>query len=111
MTLPADLTKHLASALTSQAHANSLVDAVNAGSAVVGTHLVAGLVKATSTSTTTDWASLAVGDKVLQISTTPGNPDMMTVVTAGTLPQAAVIDDHYLVFRAYSAPAASTFKF
>jgi hypothetical protein len=111
MSLSSTLAKFLASALTSQKHANDLVDAVNAAEAAVGTHLVAGLIVATNVSTTLDFGALKVGDKVLQIAATPGNPGMSTVVTAGTLAQAAVVGDSYVVFRAYVAPAASTFKF
>ena len=57
-------------------------------------------IKATSTSTTTDFGELAVGDYVIQIPDAAATMHYMTVATAGTLPAAAVVDDLYVVLRA-----------
>tara|TARA_R100000406_G_scaffold81599_1_gene63420 strand:- start:2883 stop:3188 length:306 start_codon:yes stop_codon:yes gene_type:complete len=56
-------------------------------------------IKATATSTTTDFGNLKVGDLVIQIPDSAGNSHYMTVATAGTLPEAAVVDDLYVVLR------------
>jgi hypothetical protein len=62
--------------------------------------VVPAMIVATATSTTTDFGSLVVGDKVLLIPATAGNAQFLTVATAGTLPEAAVVGDMYLVLRA-----------
>jgi hypothetical protein len=62
---------------------------------------------ATSTSTTTDFAALAVGDLVAKIPAVAGNAIFYTVATAGTLPAAAVIGDLYLAFRQVSFATAT----
>lgn len=61
---------------------------------------IAGAIVATSTSTTTDFGSLQVGDRVVVIPATAGNTVFLTVATAGTLPVAAVVGSLYLVIRA-----------
>tara|TARA_R110002051_G_scaffold65300_5_gene118562 strand:- start:571 stop:876 length:306 start_codon:yes stop_codon:yes gene_type:complete len=53
----------------------------------------------TATSTTTDFGALEVGDKVIQIEDAAATSHYMTVATAGTLPEAAVVDDMYIVLR------------
>lgn len=64
------------------------------------------VIVATNVSQTIDFGALAVGDKVIHIATTPGNPDWVTVATKGTLGEAAVVGDLYVVLRAFIAPAA-----
>jgi hypothetical protein len=57
------------------------------------------LIIATAVSTTTDFPSLKVGDIVLQVTPAAATMHYMTVVTVGTLPEAAVITDLYIVLR------------
>ena len=59
------------------------------------------VIKATSTSTTTDFGDLEVGDYVIQIrpAGSATTIEYLTVVTAGTLPESAVAADLYVVFR------------
>lgn len=113
MAISDDITKRLMISLTSATAGNTVADALNAGLAAVAQNLVCIplIKKATSTSTTTDWSALAVGDLVLQIKAADGTAVMRVVVTAGTHPAASVVDDYYLVFRAYTAPTASAVKF
>tara|TARA_R110002020_G_scaffold233207_2_gene444973 strand:- start:37060 stop:37371 length:312 start_codon:yes stop_codon:yes gene_type:complete len=58
-------------------------------------------IKATAVSTTTDFGALDVGDLVIQIGDAAGADDThyMTVAAAGTLPEAAIVDDLYIVLR------------
>jgi hypothetical protein len=63
-------------------------------------HFVVMAKLATNVSQTVDFAALAVGDIVVQVAATPGNPAFMTVATAGTLPVAAVVGDLYIALRA-----------
>lgn len=67
-------------------------------------YVVAALITATATSTTTDFKSLKVGDKVLILPATAGDAQFVSVATAGTLPQAAVVGSLYVVLRAFVAP-------
>lgn len=113
MALSDALVKRLMHALTDQALARELVDAVNTSSAVAAQDLqaIAGLVIATSVSQTADFGLLAVGDQVLMIPATAGNADQIgPIAVAGTLGQAAVVGNAYLVLRSFSLPAASTVK-
>lgn len=67
--------------------------------------VVAGLIVATATSTTTDFGSLLVGDKILVVPVAAGTPAnttgtyFLTCATAGTLPAAAVVGNLYVVLR------------
>jgi hypothetical protein len=67
--------------------------------------VLAGLITATSTSTTTDFGSLVVGDKILVVPVAAGTPAnttgtyFLTCATAGTLPAAAVVGSLYVVLR------------
>ena len=54
---------------------------------------------ATAVSTTTDFGALHVGDLVIQIPDAAATMHYMTVATAGTLPEAAIVDDLYVVLR------------
>ena len=71
----------IASGLASQRVANALIAALGgvASSVVIAAH----------TSTTTDWASLQVGDILVHIPATAGNTSFETVAAAGTKPSAS----------------------
>lgn len=109
MALSDKLTKRLMHAVTDQALGGELVDAVNKGAAQAAqdAFCIPALIVATSTSTTTDFAALKVGDKVVHIPATAGSADFTTVATAGTLAEAAVVGDLYIVLRAFVADAAT----
>lgn len=113
MALSADANKRLLIALTSKDAGNEVANALNIAIAGGAQDLfcVPAVIVATSTSTTTDFGALAVGDKVIHIPAVAGGAVFVTVATAGTLPIAAVVGDLYVVFRAFSAPAASTQSF
>lgn len=109
--LSTDTVKRLALALGSVSAANELANAINPASALVtqGTvgMILVNVITATSTSQTTDFASLQVNDQVIMIPATAGNADAIgPISTAGNLGQAAVVGNVYLVFRAFAAPAA-----
>lgn len=67
---------------------------------------IANVITATSTSTTTDFSSLVVGDKIVVVPVAAGTPAnttgtyFLTCATAGTLPAAAVVGSLYIVIRA-----------
>lgn len=113
MILSKNANRRIAIALASKLTGNEVNDAINQGAAVAAQSplVVPALITATSTSTTVDFAALAVGDTVIHIPAAAGNSIFLAVVTAGTLPAAAVVGDLYLVLRKFAAPAASTFKF
>lgn len=73
-------------------------------------HSLPALIVATAVSATTNFGALRVGDRVVRISPTAGNAQAFTVVTAGTLPAAAVVGDFYLVYRAKPTVEASAVK-
>lgn len=54
---------------------------------------------ATSTSTTTNFGILKIGDKVIQIPATAGNAQFLPITVNKTLPEAAVVGDLYVVLR------------
>lgn len=110
--LSESLVKRLMHALTDQALARELVDAVNSHDALLSqsAKVVAGAIVATAVSQTTDFGSLKVGDQVLMIPATAGNADLITISVAGDLGQAAVVGNIYVVLRAFAAPAASSVK-
>jgi hypothetical protein len=101
MALTADTTYRTKIALADKAAGEDLVAAVEAGQAVAAqtASTVAAAIVATATSTTTDFATLKVGDLVCQIPATAGNAQKLVVATAGTLPEAAVVGDLYIVLR------------
>jgi len=80
---------------------NPIVDSVNTLNDRVSTYplVVAAAIVATSTSQTTDFGSLLVGDKVAMIPAIAGNADFITIATAGNLGQAAVVNNLYIVLR------------
>lgn len=94
---------------------NTAVDQINTNTTDIATlqtattnlnYVVADVIVATSTSTTTDFASLVTGDKVLVLPVAAGTPANTTgsyfkeVATDGTLPAAAVVGNVYVVLRA-----------
>src|SRR5579884_147941 len=85
--------KVLAGALANNRVAQALI-------ASLGAYSIPALIVAAHVSQTTDFGALAVGDKVIHISTAGSTNDIQTVATAGTLPVAAVVGDIYLVLRA-----------
>ena len=106
MALSKDSTKRIFEAVTDQVSAGpEIVDAINQAETLTGqsTWSTAANIVATSVSPTTNFAALAVGDKVLHIPATAGNAAFYTVATAGTLPVAAVVGDLYQVLRAVPA--------
>ena len=68
----------------------------------MGSHYCAALIVATATSQTTDFGALAVGDRVVVIPAAAGNSHFVTVTTAGTLGEAAVVGSLYIALRANS---------
>ena len=113
MPLSTSVVNRLQLALASESAGNETVTAINKGSAMAdqSTWCLTKLIVATSTSQTTDFASLKVGDKIVHIPATAGNSDFFTCATAGDLGAAAVVGDLYQVWRAFAAPAASAQTF
>lgn len=68
----------------------------------MGSHYVAALIVATNVSQTIDFAQLAAADKVVVVPAAAGNSHFVTVATAGTLGEAAVVGSLYIVLRANS---------
>jgi hypothetical protein len=103
----------LACALTKSDAANEVASDLSSASVLADQSglSIAALIVATSTSTTTNFAALKVGDKVLHISVAGSTNDLTTVATAGTLAEAAVVSDVYVVFRPFVAPPAASFSF
>jgi hypothetical protein len=112
MALSEALVKRLMLAVTDQNLGRELVDAIDAHSALQAqsAKLIVAAIVATSTSQTTDFGALKVGDQVLMIPATAGSADLITISVAGDLGQAAVVGNIYVVLRALAAPAASTVK-
>lgn len=107
--LSSDAVKKLQVAVADQAVGNAIASNANDGDALASATAwtVAALIVATATSTTTDFGALKVGDKVVIAPSVAGNAQFVTVATAGTLPQAAVVGSLYVVLRAFVAPADS----
>lgn len=97
-------------ALASRDAGVEAAQAIDAGSAQATQDPIcmAAMIVATNVSTTIDFGALKVGDKVAMIPTVAGNSAFFSVVTAGTLPAAAVVGNLYLVFRAFVKPATRT---
>lgn len=104
-----DTAQSMAIALTSSPKANEVVNALNKADALwtQSAKALAAVIVATSTSTTVDFGALKVGDQVIHIPASAGNAKFSAIVTLGTLPEAAVIGDLYVVLRAMAAPTAS----
>lgn len=101
MPLSSNLSNRLAVGLADQSAGDELTSTVNANTAALAatSHGIAALITATATSTTTDFGALKVGDKVLVFPASAGNTKFLTVATAGTLPEAAVVGTLYVVLR------------
>lgn len=113
MALSTSALKSLVTGLASVSDGNEVASAINTAAAVTDqtAWVVAAFIVATSTSTTTDFAALKVNDRIIMIPDTPGNADLLAAVaTAGTLPQAAVVGNAYIVFRQITFPSATSFK-
>lgn len=104
--------KHLIHGLGSKAVGNEVATAINNGNALAGASFqaIAALIIATNVSQTIDFGALKVGDQVLMIPAVAGSADLITITTAGTLGQAAVVGNAYLVLRAFTLPVASAQK-
>lgn len=112
MSLSNDTVRRLMIALASKPAGNEVATALNGSISDNGqtAATVAALIVAAHASATTDFAALAVGDKVIHIAAgaAPASVNWATVVTAGTNPDGAgVIGDLYIALRAFVAPAAS----
>jgi hypothetical protein len=96
--------RRLISASTTLALGNSLADALS----FLGqsSHSIANVIVATNVSQTINFGSLLVGDRVVVIPAVAGNSNFVTVATAGTLGQAAVVGSLYIVLRAKEAASA-----
>jgi hypothetical protein len=109
MSLSSDTSKRIFEAVTDQVKAGpEIVDAINQSEALVAQAAAsqAAVIVATSTSQTTNFGALAVGDKVVHIPASAGNAAFYSVATAGTLPVAAVVGDLYIAIRALVLPAS-----
>lgn len=102
--------KRILSAMCSKNDANEVASAINNGNELAkqSSASIAALIVATSVSTTTDFASLKIGDKLVHIPATPGNAGFEAITVAGTKPSAAVVGDLYIALRASPLPAATT---
>lgn len=105
-----DTAKRMLEALTSQPAGNEVLTVLNNAQAATGQSgwTLPTVIKAAHVSTTTDFGALKVGDYVVHIPAVAGNSSFYTVITAGTLPAAAVVNDLYIVLRTVTYPAAST---
>lgn len=99
--------KKLMSATTDQATGNLVADGIDAG--LLSSHQVVLCKVATNVSQTVDFGALAVGDLVAIIPAAAGNSHFVTVATAGTLGEAAVVGSLYIAFRARAADNAVVF--
>lgn len=111
--LSTDAVKRLMISTASKDAGNEVASAVNNGSAVAAQSgwTIKGLIVATNVSTTIDFASLVVGDKILVSPAVDGNSHFLTVAVAATLPEAAVVGSLYVVMRALTLPTASALVF
>jgi hypothetical protein len=99
--------RRLISAATDTSLGQRLANAVNMV-AQSGFYIPAVIV-ASSTSTTTNFGALAIGDRVVIVPATAGNAQFVTVAAAGTLPQPAVVGSLYIVLRAKEAGSTVTY--
>jgi hypothetical protein len=119
MALSSNAVKRLMVALGDAVAGREVADAIDAATTELVSQVplttfwsVANLIIATNVSQTVDFGSLQVNDQVLMIPATAGNADQIgPIATAGTLGQAAVVGNAYLVLRKFTVPAAHTNKF
>jgi hypothetical protein len=106
--LSEDARRRVIHAIGDRAIGADIVDKLNAGDAGASQDLfpTRNVIVATNVSATIDFASLAVGDRILILPAAAGNSQFVTCAVAGTLPQAAVVGSLYVVLRAF-APAAA----
>jgi hypothetical protein len=99
----------LAESLASVPIGNTIANMLNEADAMwnQSSKVMAAVIVAAHTSTTTDFAALAVGDLLVHIPATAGNAAFETVATAGTKPSAAVVGDLYIALRSKVAPTPS----
>lgn len=108
------LSKQLGRAVTKRELGQEATDALNkaltlAEAAVAngGVALVpVAAIVALHVSQTTDFGILAVGDVVAVLPAAAGNSHFLTVATAGTLGEAAVVGSLYIILRSTALPAA-----
>lgn len=107
MALSDDAKNRLFLAIASREAGDEVTAGVQAGVSAAGQfkYAIAGAIVGTSTSTTTDFGALKAGDYVMQIPATAGNAQFLTVATAGTLPEAGIVGDLYVVLRPFDATA------
>lgn len=113
MALSNNALKNLVAGLADLSAGNEVASAINTAAAVTDqtAWVVAAFIVATNVSTTVDFGALKVGDRVIMIPDTAGNSDLLAAVTtAGTLPEAAVVGNAYIVFRQITFPTATAFK-
>lgn len=90
--------RRLISAAADRSLGQKMADSVNMSNDAAA--FIDALIVATNVSTTIDFAGkLNVGDRVVILPATAGNAQFVTVATAGTLPQAAVVGSLYIVIR------------
>ena len=102
--------KNLKSAVLGQTAGNDVATKLNQADALAtgATHIIAGAIVATNVSQTIDFGSLAVGDLVAMIPAVAGNADFIgPIAVAGTLGQAAVVGNLYIVLRSVVTPLAA----
>ena len=109
MALSTQLVKNLLTCVCSQDLGNELVTAVNLGKGLSDQAgaTVAAVIVATNVSQTVDFGALAVGDRVVYIPAAAGNAHFVTVATAGTLGEAAVVGGLYVALRSTAAMRAA----
>lgn len=112
MALSNSTARALLQAVASQPAGNEIATLLNNIDAIDGqsNFTLANVIVATNVSTTIDFGSLVVGDKVVMIPAVAGNSIFYTVAVAGTLPAAAIVGNLYLVMRAVVYPSASAVK-
>lgn len=108
MALSENLLKRLAHALGDKAAAEELATLVGRSELAAGSWKLVTTIQATAASTTTDFGSLLVGDRVTLIPAIAGSADYGTVVTAGTAPFTPAVGDLVVVYRAVPAAASIT---
>jgi hypothetical protein len=102
--------KNLLTAVASQEGGNEIATKLNQAALLAdgATHRLVSVIIATNVSQTVDFGILRVGDQVAMIPATAGNADQIgPIAVAGTLGQAAIVGNMYLVFRSIVASLAA----
>lgn len=111
MALSTSAVMRLLVAAADQTLGNEIATAVNQGQQLAGStdRFCDFVITATSTSATTDFGALAVGDLVIAVPAGAGGAvNGYVIATAGTLPALAVVGSKYMVFRALDLTASTT---